>query len=182
LKLLSNFVLSQTVAAIAFALGITAFQMKSRRVLLVWIGTSAVANACHFFILNLTAPGILFLFMGSRSYVAAFTVNKKIMCLFLAAIVAAFCLSYERPVELIGLVGTLLATCGTFQKGHQTVRIMFMMGNACWVLHNLLVVTPVAALMEATFLTSSLVGFWRFRSIREVTAGDPSLRDSGKSG
>ncbi len=116
----------------------------------------------------MTAPGILFLFMGSRSYVSAFTVNKKIMCLFLAAIVATFCLSYGRPVEFIGLLGTLLATCGTFQKGHRTVRIMFMMCNASWVLHNILVVTPVAALMEATFLTSNLIGFWRFRSSRET--------------
>jgi hypothetical protein len=177
---MSNFVLSQIVAAIAFAVGIAAFQMKSRRVLLVWIATSSIANACHFFILNLTAPGTLFLFMGSRSYVAAFTVNKKIMCLFLAAIMATFCLSYERPVELIGLVGTLLATCGTFQKGHQTVRIMFMLGNASWVLHNILVGTPVAALMEAAFLTSNLVGFWRFRSIRE-TPDTPHSRQPDKS-
>ena len=177
---MSDFVLSQIVAAIAFALGIAAFQMKSRRVMLVWIATSAVANACHFFILNLTAPGILFLFMGGRSYVAAFTVNKKIMCLFLAAIVATFCLSYERPVELIGLLGALLATCGTFQKGHLTVRIMFVLSNASWMVHNILVGTPVAALMEATFLTSNLVGFWRFRSSRE-TPDTPHSHQSDKA-
>ena len=177
---MSDFVLSQIVAAIAFAVGVAAFQMKSRHVLLVWIATSAVATACHFFILNLTAPGILFLFMAARSYVAAFTVNKKIMCLFLAAIVATFCLSYERPVELIGLLGTLLATYGTFQKGHLAVRIMFVLGSASWTLHNILVGTPVAALMEATFLMSNLVGFWRFRSIRK-TPDTPHSRQPDKA-
>ena len=37
-----------------------------------------------------------------------------------------------------------------------------MGGNLTWLIHNILAATPVAALMEAAFLTSSIVAYWRF--------------------
>jgi hypothetical protein len=36
--------------------------------------------------------------------------------------------------------------------------------SASWIVHNTLVGSPVAALMETAFLVSNLVGWWRFYS------------------
>ena len=160
---MSDFLLSQVVAALAFALGIVSFQFGSRRSLLFWLSASAMANACHFFILDRPAAGTLYVIMGARSLAAAFSVNRKIMYLFLGVILVGFLCSYKTPLGLLGLFGTLLATYGSFQESHQTVRRIFMLSAASWMVHNILAGTPVAALMEATFLTSNVVGYRRFR-------------------
>ena len=175
---MSDFLLSQIIAAIAFALGIVSFQFRSRRSILFWLSGSAMANACHFFILNRPTPGTLYLIMGGRSLAAAFTVNRKIMYLFLGLVLVGFFFSYKYALGFLGLFGTLLATYGSFQKTYRTVRVLFMLSAASWMVHTLLARTPVAALMEATFLTSNLIGYWRFhRSDKATLASGQDLTE-----
>ena len=160
---MDDFLLSQIVAAIAFGLGVVSFQTRSRRSILFWLGGSAFVNACHFFVLNRPAPGSLYVITGSRSLIAAFTVNRKVLYLLIISILLGFYYSYEHPVSFVGLFATLLATYGSFHRDHQTVRVFFMLSATSWMIHNIFAGTPVAALMEATFLTSNLIGYRRFR-------------------
>ena len=159
---MSYFLLSQVIATIAFVLGVVSFQSRSRRSILFWLSSSAFVNAGHFFVLSRTTPGVLYLITGSRSLVAAFTANRKVLYLLLGTILVGFYFSYEGPLGFVGLFATLLATYGSFQQAHQTVRVFFMLSATSWMVHNILAGTPVAALMEATFLTSNLIGYWRF--------------------
>jgi len=159
---MSDFLLSQVIAAIAFGCGVISFQSRARRSILLWLSGSAIANACHFFILDIPAPGTLLLIMGVRSLAAAFSVNRKIMYLFFGVILVGFFFSYKTPLGFLGLFGALAATYGSFQKTDKRVRVILMLSAASWMVHNILVRTPVAAVMEATFLTSNLLGYWRF--------------------
>ena len=159
---MGSFLLSQMVAAIAFACGAISFQWKARRFMLLSLSGSAVANACHFFILGRAAPGTLYLIIGARCLAAAFSVNRKIMYLFFGLIVAGFVFSYKHPIEFLGLFATLLATYGSFQSTARRVRVIMMLCNVSWMTHNVVVGTPVAAVTEATFLTSNVLGYWRF--------------------
>jgi uncharacterized membrane protein len=168
---MGSFLLSQVVAAIAFACGAISFQWKARRSMLLSLSGSAVANACHFFILGRAAPGTLFLVMGARSLAAAFSVNRKIMYLFFGLIVAGFVFSYEHPIEFLGLFATLSATYGSFQNTAQRVRVIMMLSNVSWMTHNVVVGTPVAAIMEGTFLASNVLGYWRYRRRDEAAPG-----------
>ncbi len=92
---MSDFLLSQLIAAIAFGCGAVSFQLKSRRSILLWLSGSAIVNACHFFILGRAAPGVLYLTMGARSLTAAFSVNRKIMYVFIGLVVIGFFYSYK---------------------------------------------------------------------------------------
>ena len=171
---MSDFLLSQLIAAIAFGCGAVSFQLKSRRSILLWLSGSAIVNACHFFILGRAAPGVLYLTMGARSLTAAFSVNRKLMYLFLGLALVGFFFSHKNPLGFLALFATLLATYGSFQSTDQRVRIILMIVNASWMVHNILARTPVAAVMEATFLTSNVVAYWRFyrsgRAARTVGA------------
>ena len=160
---MSDFVLSQIVAAIAFVLGVVSFQSKSRRSFLYWISGSAFVNAIHFIVLERPAPAALYVITGSRSLIAAFTTSRKVLYFLLVAILVGFYFSYKNSLGIVGLFATLLATVGSFQRDHQVVRVYFMLSATSWMVHNTLAGTPVAALMEATFLTSNLIGYWRFR-------------------
>jgi hypothetical protein len=169
---MSSFLLSQTIAAIAFVLGVVSFQSRSRRAFLYWISGSAFVNAIHFVVLARPAPAALYVITGSRSLIAAFTTSRKVLYVLLAVILVGFYFSYRNPLGFVGLLATLLATVGSFQRSHQVVRIFFMLAATTWMIHNILAGTPVAALMEATFLASNLIGYWRFRR-SGTAAADP---------
>ena len=168
---MSNLLLSQVVAAIALTCGVVSFQFRDRRSILLWLSGYAFLNACHFFILGTAAPGILFLIIGARSLTSAFIINRKMMVVFIGLILVAFFCTYERPLGFLGLFGTLLATYGSFQRTEQRVRLLHMVSNTFWMVHNILVMTPVGVVIEATFLGSNALGYWRFRRTAKAAAG-----------
>ena len=84
------------------------------------------------------------------------------MYVFIGLILVGFFYSYQSPLGFLGLFATLSATYGSFQKTEQRIRVFHMLSNASWMVHNILVMTPVAAVMEATFLGSNIFGYWRF--------------------
>ncbi len=49
-----------------------------------------------------------------------------------------------------------------FTDDAKTVRKMMMIGAFCWAVHNLLVWSPMAAVMETFFFCSNLIGYLRF--------------------
>lgn len=159
---MSDFLLSQVIAAISFGCGAVSFQSRTRRSLLLWLSASAAINACHFFILGREAPGVLFLIMCAQSLTAAFSVNRRAMYLFFGMILAGFFSSYKSPIGFLGLFATLASTYGSFQAADGRLRAIKMLSNASWTVHNIVVWTPVAAAMEASFLASNIFGYWRF--------------------
>lgn len=161
-RTMTTFLLSQILAAIAFVCGIVAFQCKRRRSILLWLFGSTIINAGHFFVLGRPGPGTLLLVLCVRALAAAFSTNRKLMYLFLIIVLMGFLFSYKDPLDLLALLAALLATCASFQKTVRKVRLMYVMCAATWIIHNILVGTPVAVLMEATFLTSNVAGYWRF--------------------
>ncbi|MDP6113361.1 MAG: YgjV family protein [Planctomycetota bacterium] len=174
--LVNSFLLSQAIAAVAFGCGVVSFQLRDRRTILLWLSASSFTNACHFFVLGKATPGILFLIIGSRSFTAAFSVSRKVMCLFFAIILGGFYFSYSNPIGFLGLFATLTSTYASFQKTDRRVRLFMMLANISWTIHNLVVWTPVAAAMEATFLVSNLLGYWRFYVRDKAAPGqDPGL-------
>lgn len=181
-----EFLLSQGLAAVAWAFGIISFQCKGRRYILLCMSACSTANSCHFFVLGRPSAAALFLLLGVRSLVAAFSVDRKLMYLFLGLTPVVFVLSltdnslqvaellpHKNPLGFLALFATLLSTCGAFQKTDQRIRLIFMMCAITWVVHNVLVWTPVAVLMEASFLASNLAGYRRFYG------GEKSARAGG---
>jgi len=166
---MSGFLFSQVLAVLALGCGAISFQSRTRRLILLWLFGTAVFNGSHFFILGRTTAGILYLVIAARCLAAAFSVNQKIMYVFFGLIGIGFCFSYKNPIGFLGLFGTLSATYGSFQRTEPRLRIFHMLSNVSWMIHNIVVGTPVAVVTEATFLTSNVLGYWRFHG-RDVTA------------
>ena len=93
------------------------------------------------------------------------------MYVFIGLLLVGFCYSYKSPVGFLGLFASISATYGSFQKTERRVRVFHMLSNASWMVHNILVWTPVAAAMEATFLASNLLGYRRFHGRSEADPG-----------
>lgn len=91
------------------------------------------------------------------------------MVLFLGLVLVAFAFSWKSPVSFLGLAGTLFSIYARFRPSDKAVRVFMMLASGFWLAHNILVGTPVAALMEVTFLTSNIVGYRRFHRGDGVT-------------
>ncbi len=159
---MSVFILSQILAGLAFVCGLASFQFKSRRSVLLCLTLLTTFNASHFFLLGRTGPASLTMLTGIRYVTAVFTRNRKVMVLFLLLSVGVFWVTFKSSLSILALIGVLLGTYGSFQHSDRTLRLFLMLGNACWLIHNLLAGTPVATVMEACFLTSNIIGYWRF--------------------
>ena len=158
---ISDFALSQILAGIAFAFGLASVQFKTRRTVLLCLFVSVAFNGAHFFFLSRPGPSALMLLTGVRYLVAIATTNRKAMIFFLLVTAAAFAATFKSPLSLLVLGGSLIGTFGSFQPLGRKVRLYFMGGNICWLVHNILARTPVGIIMETAFLTSSITGYWR---------------------
>jgi len=164
---MTPFILSQILAALTLITGMTAFQFKERRhILLGWCVAASLA-AAHFFILGRLEAGMLITVTALRFLVSSFTTDTRLMYLFLALSVAGFALTYSSPVSFLALTATFIGTYGSFHGSEKAVRYAMMATEVLWAIHNLIIWSPVAVIMEVLFFSSNLVGLLRHQKTSE---------------
>lgn len=160
---MSSFILSQCVAALAFAAGLAAYQGRTRGQILGRWALAAGLNAVHFALLGVWGAATLATITCARFLAARFVADRRVMLVFLVLAASGFLLTYSHPIGFLALGATLLGTWASFQPGAGTVRVAFAVCAALWFAHNLLAGSPVAAVMEVAFLASNALGWWRTR-------------------
>jgi hypothetical protein len=75
-------------------------------------------------------------------------------------------------VGFLALASTLLGTWASFQPNDRTVRATLAVCASLWVVHNAIIGSPVATVMELAFLASNAIGWRRFHG-RAKMAADP---------
>lgn len=160
---MSSFILSQCLAALAFAAGLAAYQGRTRGEILGRWALAAGLNAAHFALLGVPGATTLAAITSARFLVASFVADRRVMLVFMVLATTGFLLTYTHPFGFLALGATLLGTWASFQPGAGTVRAAFAVCASLWFVHNLLAGSPVAALMEVAFLASNALGWWRTR-------------------
>jgi len=92
---------------------------------------------------------------------------------YLAAAAVAIGLSYQGLPSWLAFAAFCCGTYGSFQHSDRVLRQCFCAGNVCWIVHNVIVGSPVAILIELSFLTSNLVGYWRLYGRRAAPVPPP---------
>ena len=103
----------------------------------------------------------LLLLASMRFVVSIWLVRRILMWFFMGLACAAALATYQGALSLIGLLASLLQTRAAFCPDDRQLRRWMLLGTLCWLGNNLLVGSPVAALMEGLFLVSNLVGYYR---------------------
>ena len=163
---MSAFLISQLLAALAFLFGMASFQFKPRKAVLLSIFFCAIFNATHFLVLERYSVATLIFINSVRFLVAAYWPSQRWMWVFMALASGSFFFTYENAVSLLGLTAALIGTVGSFKHTDREIRVYLMWVSSFWVVHNLLVGSPVAMLMEACFLLSNYIGWRRFYANR----------------
>ena len=156
---------SQLLAAIAFASGIFAFWQQQRSAMLKFWFISALLNASHFALLGQYEAALFVSLTAIRFLVAAIQPRRHWMLLFMAGATTILITTFISPLNLLPYAAAMLGTFGSFQTKVGRVRLCMALGASLWILHNILVGSPVAVMMEIAFLLSNLVGFLRARRL-----------------
>jgi len=152
---------SQVLVGIAFLFGLTAVQFKERRSVLLCLFVSTVFNASHFLMLERPGAAALIALTGVRYLIAIRTTDRRVMYVFLCISVVLCLLTFRSALSLLALFAVLVGTYGSFRPTDRVLRIYLMIGNSTWLLHNLLSRTLIGVIMEASFLSSNVIGYWR---------------------
>lgn len=77
-----------------------------------------------------------------------------------AIIITAF--SFEGLLSLLSCGGTIFGTVAAFCKEDKLLRQLMLVSTSLWLTHNYIAGSPGAVVMEFLFISSNLVGYYRF--------------------
>ncbi|MBY4675195.1 YgjV family protein [Marinobacterium arenosum] len=158
---MSHFLLSQILVAIAICFDLLSFQFKERKRIVACLACAGVLISSHFALLEQWTAAALMSIATVRYLTSVFTTSRLTMLLFAAASVISTLFTYAGLISLLSCSGSLLQTVAAFQRDDRRLRLLMIVGTSVWLLHNYLANSPVAVVMEALFIGSNLVGYYR---------------------
>lgn len=163
------FIASQLIATGAFILDVSAFFFTGRVQTLRCLALSTFFMSAHFILLSQWSAATLMLIASCRYLTATQIRHGSVMWLFIGISIASGLFTWQRPADLLPVSGSLLHTFAAFRQHFLTLRLFTAAGSLCWFVNNLLCHSPVAAVMEASFLLSTLIScFWLKKRTQEA--------------
>lgn len=159
---MSDFLLSQILIGIAICTDTISFQFKDRKKIVACLLVSCILISVHFMLLDHWTAAGLGLIAAVRFATSLFSTSKRLMGIFLAATIAVSIFTYSGLLSILGCAGGLFGTAASFCKEDKLLRQLMLIGTSLWIVHNILAGSPGAVLMEAIFISSNLVGYFRF--------------------
>ena len=159
---MSDFILSQILIGIAICTDTASFQFKERKKIVACLLVSCTLISVHFILLNHWTAALLALIAALRFTTSLFSTSKKLMTVFIVATIVISIITYEGLLSILGCSGGILGTIASFCKDDKLLRQLMLLGTCLWIVHNFLAGSPAAVLMEAIFISSNLVGYFRF--------------------
>jgi hypothetical protein len=159
---MSPFWLSQLLVGIAIGTDLLSFQFKDRRHIVACLFISCLLISAHFMLLDHWTAAGLGLLAASRFLSSLFSTSKLLMAFFLVATVVVAAVTYSGLLTLLGAAGGIFGTIASFCRQDKLLRQLMLVGTILWLIHNIIAGSPLAVLMEALFISSNLVGYFRF--------------------
>jgi hypothetical protein len=123
---------------------------------------SCTLISIHFMLLDHWTAACLGLIAAIRFTTSLFTTSKKFMTLFIVATIVTSICTFEGLLSILGCTGGVFGTVASFCKEDKLLRQLMLVGTSMWIVHNFLAGSPAAVLMELIFISSNLVGYFRF--------------------
>ncbi|WP_462328146.1 YgjV family protein [Desulfobaculum sp.] len=165
---MTPYTLSQILVGIAIITDILSFQFKDRRRIVFCLFLSGILISSHFFLLGHSTAGLLMLIATTRYLTSVYTTSRRAMGFFLSLSTIAAAWTYEGLLSIISYLGSAFQTAGAFAQHDKRLRQLMIIGTLFWLLHNTLAQSPTAVLMEALFLVSNIVGYYRHYKRQDI--------------
>lgn len=160
--MISLFIWSQILAGIGMGISITSAQIKNPIVMRVMFFISSLFRGTHFILLGLPQAAIVTFTTGSRWLTSIFTHNKWVKILFIILILGIGAWRTETLIGILPIIAGVIGTLAAFSRKDRRMRILLISAMILWVIHNIVVFTPVGVLSSLFFLISNMIGYERF--------------------
>jgi len=155
------FVVSQILVLFALVFDFLGMQFKAIKKIIMFLGISAGLISAHYFFLGKIAAGIIIIISLARYITCYFTTNKKYLYLFILLSTLALIWTYQEVFDLIIYVGIIIIIIGNFQKEEKKLRQIMMAGTSTLIIYNLIIFSPMGAIVEGSLLISNIIGYYR---------------------
>jgi hypothetical protein len=159
---MSHFFISQILIGFAICFDILSFQFKERKKIVACLLVSCTLISVHFMLLDHWTAACLGILAAFRFTASMFSTSKKIMGIFVFTTIAISAVSYEGLLSILACSGGCFGTVASFSKEDKQLRQLMLVGTSLWIIHNYLAGSPGAVLMEAIFIGSNVVGYFRY--------------------
>ncbi|MGF1683880.1 YgjV family protein [Photobacterium makurazakiensis] len=159
---MSAFLLSQILIGIAVCFDLISFQFKEKKKIIKCFVCAVTLIGLHFALLEQwTAAGLMAL--GAVRYTTSlYTSSQKMTLIFCASTLIITFFTYSGIVSLISCVAALFHNIAAFRKNDKQLRELMIVGTIFWMIHNVLIGSPTAVALEALFLCSNVIGYYRY--------------------
>ncbi len=159
---MSNFLLSQVLVGVVFLFALASFQFRDKRQVLICLACSAALLGVHFYLVGASTAAALGVIAAIRFLTAVFTTSRWLLALFLALVMVNAVISYAGLTTVLATLAATTTTAASFLAADKRFRELMAIGSLFWIIHNLLVGSPGAVVLEGFFLGSNLVAYYRF--------------------
>lgn len=159
---MSAFVLSQILISIAICSDILSFQFKKRPHIIGCLLVSCILISSHFLLLGHLTAACLGVIAALRFTVSLFSTSKVWLTFFIIVTVITSAYTYNGFLSILGCSGALFGTIASFCKDDRLLRKLMSICTSLWIVHNYLAGSPGAVVMELLFLSSNVVGYFRY--------------------
>ncbi len=156
------FWISQGLVLIAFVFALLSFQFKERKLILINFIASLFLIGLHFYLLDLQAAAWLFWLGMARYIIGLFSTARYWIYLFSLAAIALFIINFKSHLEWLVLIGNLIFIYAGFQEQDKKLRELNFAAGIIYLVYLITVLSPAMVLLEAFFLASNAIGYYRF--------------------
>ena len=156
------YTISQVLVAVAIVFDLLSFQFKDRKHVVTCLSVAGCLISTHFYLLDAITAACIMGIATFRYMTSYFTTHSYVRNLFLCLNVVSLIATYQSFTSIISFIGSSLQTIGAFSRNDREMRLIMMVGTLVWLVHNVVVNSPMAIVMEIVFLVSNLAAYYRF--------------------
>lgn len=159
---MSAFILSQIIVGIAVCFDLAAFQFKNKTKIIKCFVCAVTLISIHFALLEQwTAAGLMAL--GAVRFITClYTDSKKMLGVFSFFTLIITFFTFAGLTSIVSCTAALFSNVAAFSKHDKHLRQFMIVSTCLWITHNILIGSPTAVAIEALFLCSNLVGYYRY--------------------
>ena len=143
-------------------ISVASAQIKNPKVMRIMFFIASLFRGIHFVFLGFPQAAIITFTTGSRWLTSIFTHKQWVKIFFIIIILGIGVWQTRTLVGVLPVVSGVLGTLAAFTKQDRNMRVYIIVAMILWVIHNIIVFTPIGILSSAFFLISTMIGYERF--------------------
>lgn len=163
---MTAYITAQVFGLAGLTLSLTIFQLNKRKNMLQISVLASMLYTIQYILLGAYSGAAMNIVGGSRNYAYyKISPSKKhlwVLLIFISLAILGTLLTWQGPISLLALFGSICGTISTWQKKPKYIRRWALLSPPLWFAYNVIAGSYPGMVSEVIMLTSNLIGEYRF--------------------